>query len=89
MHALKNALIPVITIVGSFFGSLFGGTILTETVFTMPGLGLLTLDAIRMKDVPQVMAAVIFLAAVFCVIMMIVDIILAFVDPRVKARYMN
>jgi peptide/nickel transport system permease protein len=88
-HALRNALIPVITIVGTFFGALFGGTILTETVFTMPGLGLLTLDAIRMKDIPQVMAAVIFLAAVFCVIMMIVDIILAFVDPRVKARYMN
>jgi peptide/nickel transport system permease protein len=88
-HALRNALIPVITIVGTFFGALFGGTILTETVFTMPGLGLLTLDAIRMKDIPQVMAAVIFLAAVFCVIMMFVDIILAFVDPRVKARYMN
>jgi peptide/nickel transport system permease protein len=88
-HALRNALIPVITIVGSFFGSLFGGTILTETVFTMPGLGLLTLNAIRMKDIPQVMAAVIFLAAVFCVMMMIVDIVLAFVDPRVKARALN
>jgi peptide/nickel transport system permease protein len=88
-HALRNALIPVITIVGTFFGSLFGGTILTETVYTMPGLGLLTFDAIRMKDIPQVMASVIFLASIFCIVMMIVDIILAFVDPRVKARYMN
>jgi peptide/nickel transport system permease protein len=88
-HALKNALIPVITIVGAFFGSLFGGTILTETIFTMPGLGLLILTSIRMKDIPQVMAAVIFLAVVFCVIMMLVDIALAFVDPRVKARAIN
>lgn len=85
-HALRNALIPVITMVGAFFGALFGGTILTETIFTMPGLGLLTLDAIRMNDTPQVMATVIFLAAIFCVMMLIVDIILAFVDPRVKIR---
>ena len=85
-HALRNALIPVITMVGAFFGALFGGTILTETVFTMPGLGLLTLDAIRMNDTPQVMATVIFLATIFCIMMLIVDIILAFVDPRVKIR---
>jgi len=85
-HALRNALIPVITMVGAFFGALFGGTILTETVFTMPGLGLLTLDAIRMNDTPQVMATVIFLATIFCLMMLLVDIILAFVDPRVKIR---
>ena len=85
-HALRNALIPVITIVGAFFGGLFGGTILTETVFAMPGLGLLTLDAIRMNDTPQVMATVIFLSSIFCIMMLIVDIILAFVDPRVKIR---
>lgn len=85
-HALRNALIPVITMVGAFFGALFGGTILTETVFTMPGLGLLTLDAIRMNDTPQVMAAVIFLSSIFCLMMLAVDIVLAFVDPRVKIR---
>ena len=88
-HALRNALIPVITMVGAFFGALFGGTILTETVFTMPGLGLLTLDAILMNDTPQVMASVIFLSILFCLIMLVVDIILAFIDPRVKARQMK
>ena len=88
-HALRNALLPLITMVGSFFGSLFGGTIITETVFTMPGLGLLTLEAIRMKDIPQVMAAVIFLAVIFCAIMLIVDIVQAFVDPRIKSIYVN
>jgi len=85
-HALRNALIPVVTMVGAFFGALFGGTILTETVFTMPGLGLLTLEAIRMNDTPQVMASVIFLSMIFCVMMIIVDIVLAFIDPRAKAR---
>ena len=85
-HALRNALIPVVTMVGAFFGALFGGTILTETVFTMPGLGLLTLESIRMNDTPQVMASVIFLSMIFCVMMIIVDIVLAFIDPRAKAR---
>jgi len=88
-HALRNALIPVVTMVGAFFGSLFGGTILTETVFTMPGLGLLTLEAIRMNDTPQVMASVIFLSTIFCVMMIIVDIVLAFIDPRAKARQLS
>ncbi|MCL2201329.1 MAG: ABC transporter permease, partial [Oscillospiraceae bacterium] len=88
-HALRNAVIPVVTMVGAFFGALFGGTILTETVFTMPGLGLLTLDAIRMNDTPQVMASVIFLSMIFCVMMLIVDIILAFIDPRAKARQLQ
>ena len=88
-HALRNALIPVVTMVGAFFGGLFGGTILTETVFTMPGLGLLTLDAIRMNDTPQVMASVIFLSMIFCIMMIIVDIILAFIDPRAKARQLQ
>ena len=88
-HALRNALIPVVTMVGAFFGALFGGTILTETVFTMPGLGLLTLESIRMNDMPQVMASVIFLSMIFCIMMIIVDIVLAFIDPRAKARQMR
>ena len=88
-HALRNALIPVVTMVGAFFGALFGGTILTETVFTMPGLGLLTLEAIRMNDTPQVMASVIFLSMIFCLMMIIVDVVLAFIDPRAKARQMR
>ena len=86
-HALKNALLPVITSLGMGFGSMLGGTILIESVFAMPGLGTLVVNAIRSKDVPVVMGSVIFLAALFCIIMLIVDLIYAFVDPRIKARY--
>jgi len=86
-HALKNALLPVITVVGMSFGGLLGGTILIESVFSMPGVGMLMLNAIRMKDIPQVMATVILLAAPFCVIMLFVDILYAYIDPRLRARY--
>lgn len=88
-HALKNALLPVITVVGMNFGSLLGGTILVESVFSMPGVGMLMLNAIRMKDIPQVMGTVIFLAVLFCIIMLIVDIVYAFIDPRLRSRYVR
>jgi peptide/nickel transport system permease protein len=71
------------------FGSLLGGTILIESVFSMPGVGTLMLTAIRMKDIPQVMAAVIFLATLFCVIMLIVDLVYAYIDPRLRSRYVR
>jgi ABC-type dipeptide/oligopeptide/nickel transport systems, permease components len=86
-HALRNALLPIITLVGIDFASLLGGTILTESVFAMPGVGMLMLSSIRMKDMPQVMATVVFLAALFCVAMLLVDIIYAYVDPRLRSRY--
>lgn len=88
-HSLKNALLPVITVVGMNFGFLLGGTILTEAVYSMPGIGTLMITAIRMKDIPQVMAAVIFLAALFCIIMLVVDLIYAYIDPRIRARYVK
>lgn len=86
-YALKNALLPVITVIGSYFGILLGGTVLTESVFSLPGLGTLILQAIRMKNVPMVMGATIFLASMFSVIILATDIICAFVDPRVRAKY--
>lgn len=88
-HALRNALMPVITVIGMNFGSLLGGTILIESVFSMPGVGTLMLTAIRMKDIPQVMAAVIFLATLFCVIMLVVDLVYAYIDPRLRSRYIR
>lgn len=88
-HSLKNALLPVITVVGMNFGYLLGGTILIEAVFSMPGIGSLMINAIRMKDIPQVMAAVIFLAALFCIIMLLVDLLYAYIDPRIRARYVK
>ena len=88
-HALKNALLPVVTVIGMEFGVLLGSTVIVEAVFSLPGLGSLILNAINKKDVPQVMAAVIFLAVLFCIVMVLVDIIYAFVDPRIKARYVK
>ena len=86
-HALKNALLPIITVIGTNFGYALGGTILIESVFGIPGLGLLVTNSIRKKDIPEIMAATIFLAVLFCVIMLVVDIIYAYVDPRIKAKY--
>lgn len=86
-HALRNALLPVITVVGINFGYLLGGTVLIESVFGIPGVGTLTITSIRMKDIPQTTASVLFLALIYCVMMLIVDISYAYVDPRIKARY--
>lgn len=86
-HMLKNALIPIITIAGLQFGSLLSGAILTETVFSWPGVGRLIVDAIKMKDIPTVLGGVVFLSIMFSVVNLIVDILYAFVDPRIKSRY--
>ncbi|MGL4561889.1 MAG: nickel ABC transporter permease [Brevinema sp.] len=86
-HALKNALIPVITVIGIQFGSLLGGAILTESIFSWPGVGRLLVEAIRRKDTPQVMGVVLFLAVAFSIVNLIVDILYAYADPRIKSRY--
>ena len=86
-HALKNALIPVITVVGLQFGGLLGGAVLTESVYSWPGVGRMMVDAIRQKDTPTVLATVVFLATVFSVVNLLVDILYAYVDPRIKSQY--
>lgn len=86
-HALKNALLPVLTAIGMNFGSLFGGAVTTEMVFSLPGVGSLLITAVKSKDIPLAMGSTIVLAVIFSLIMLVVDIIQAFVDPRVKARY--
>lgn len=86
-HALKNALLPVITILGMNFGFLLGGAVVVETIFSIPGLGTMILEGIRMKDVPIVMGSTLFLAAIFSFIMLLIDLIFGFIDPRIKARF--
>lgn len=86
-HALSNALIPIVTVVGLQFGFLLGGAVLTETVFAWPGMGKYMVDAIKTRDIPVVLAAVIFMAVVFTVVNLFVDILYAFLDPRIKAKY--
>ena len=73
-HALKNALMPIITVIGSNFGSLLGGAVVIETVFSLPGLGSLIVTSIRSKDVPQVMAGTLFIALIFCLVLLVVDV---------------
>lgn len=86
-HALKNALIPVITVIGLQFGYLLGGAVLTETVFSWPGVGRLLVEAIRQKDTPTVLASVVFLATTFSFVNLMVDVLYAYVDPRIKSQY--
>ena len=82
-HALKNALMPTITIVGIQFGYLMGGSVLVETVFSWPGLGWLTVDAILAKDYPVVQACVLFFAFSFVLANLVVDILYTYISPKV------
>lgn len=86
-HALPNALIPIITQIGSQFAMALGGTIILETVFSIPGMGLYLQGAISKQDIPVVLACTTFLAACFCIIMLVVDVVYALIDPRIKAQY--
>ncbi|PHS36444.1 MAG: peptide ABC transporter [Alkaliphilus sp.] len=86
-HALKNALIPVLTVVGLQFGYLLGGAVLTETIFSIPGVGRLMVDAIKQRDFPIVQGGVLFLAITFSFMNLLIDILYAFVDPRIKSQY--
>ena len=83
-HGLKNALIPVVTVVGLNFGLLLGGAILTETVFAWPGLGTWLLDSINARDYPAVQGGVLFIGAMFILINLFVDLSYAWINPRVK-----
>ena len=86
-HMLKNALIPIITSAGLQFGHLLGGSMLTETVFSWPGVGRYMLDAIKSKDTPAVLGSVILMSVSFSVVNLLVDILYAFVDPCIKSQY--
>jgi peptide/nickel transport system permease protein len=83
-HAVKNAMIPVVTILGLQVGSLLGGSVVVESVFGLPGLGLLILNAIGMRDYPIVQGAVIFTAIMFMVVNLLVDVLYGYLDPRIR-----
>ena len=84
---LRNALIPVITAVGLNFGVLLGGSVLTETVFSWPGIGRYVIESIKLKDIPSVLGCVVTLSVMFTCVNLMVDLLYAFVDPRIKAQY--
>ena len=86
-HCLKNALIPIITAAGIQFGAMLGGSLLTETVFAVPGIGLLLTNAVKARNYPVVQGGVLFVALVFSIVNLGVDLLYALVDPRVKSNY--
>jgi len=85
-HALKNALIPIVTVIGIQLGYLLGGAVIVEAIFAVPGVGRLALDSINMRDYPVVQGTVLFVTVVFVFINLAVDILYAYVDPRVHYR---
>ena len=83
-HALRNALLPVLSVIGLRFGALLGGAVLTESIFAWPGLGQLTISAISQRDLPLIQGIVLTFAIVFALVNLIVDLLYAAVDPRVR-----
>ena len=88
-HALRNALLPVVTVIGLSFGSMMGGALITETVFGIAGVGTLLVLAVRMKDTPQVMVCVLFISIVIGLVNLLVDILYIYIDPRLKTQFIK
>lgn len=83
-HALRNALIPALTVVGTSVGALLGGAVVTETVFTIPGMGRLVVQSISRRDYPVIQGAVMLIAMTYVIVNLIVDILYVYIDPRVR-----
>ena len=86
-HALPNALIPIITVMGGTLAHIFGGGMLTETIFSMPGVGYYMVKAVNQRDYPAVQGSVLLLSIVFTLVMLLTDLAMAAVDPRIKAQF--
>jgi ABC-type dipeptide/oligopeptide/nickel transport system permease component len=83
-HALKNALIPIVTVVGLQFGLLLGGAVLTETVFAWPGLGRLIVDSILARDYPVIQGTILIFGLLYILVNLVVDLLYAYIDPRIR-----
>lgn len=88
-HAFKNALIPIITIAGQQFAETLGGAVLTETVFTWPGVGRLTISAINSRDTVLATGCILLTTVFHCLVILLVDILYAYIDPRIKGQYVK
>jgi peptide/nickel transport system permease protein len=83
-HALRNALIPALTVIGISVGALLGGAVVTETVFTIPGMGRLVVQSIARRDYPIIQGAIIAIAMTYVLVNLIVDVLYVYIDPRVR-----
>lgn len=86
-HALKNAIIPVIMVVGGVFGSSLGGSLITEVIFSIPGLGQYIMSGLNNRDYPVIQSGILIISGLFAVIILIVDVVFALVDPRIRSQY--
>ena len=86
-HGLRNALIPVITLMGLQFGKQLGGVFVIETIFAIPGIGKMLVDACSIKNIPVVQGGVIFIAVIYGVVNLIIDIVYGIIDPRISSLY--
>ena len=86
-HALPNALLPVVTVIGNGIGMLLGGAVVIESIFSIPGVGMYLVGGINARDYNVVQSSVIFLAIAFTLVMLLVDLVYAFIDPRIKAQF--
>lgn len=86
-HALKNAIIPVIMVVGGVFGSSLGGSLITEVIFSIPGLGQYIMSGLNNRDYPVIQSGILIISGMFAVIILIVDVVFALVDPRIRSQY--
>lgn len=88
-HALKNAMIPVIMVIGGIFGSSLGGSLITEVIYSIPGLGQYLMTGLSNRDYPVIQSGVLIISAMFAVIILVVDIVFALVDPRIRSQYVS
>ena len=84
---MKNALIPIVTVIGLNFGTLLGGSVLTETIFSWPGVGRFVVESISNKDIPCVLGSIVMLSILFTIVNLVVDILYVYLDPRIKSGY--
>ena len=84
LHALKNAAVPIVTVIGLGVALLIGGVVVTESVFTIPGLGRLTVDAVLARDYPTIQAVILLFSVVYVVINLLIDISYTIFDPRIR-----
>ncbi len=88
-HSLKNAMIPVIMVIGGIFGVSLGGSLITEVIFSVPGLGQYIMDGLFNRNYPVIQSGILIISAMFAVIILLVDVIFALVDPRIRSQYVG
>ena len=88
-HALKNAIIPIVQIVGTLFGGALGGAMIAEVIFSVPGLGSYMIAGLTARDYPVIMGTTVFMSLTFSIVILLIDIAFAFIDPRIRSQYIR